>query len=409
MHPACVENRGCALTREKLEFDAHHPDQVVLSPTEAKADGFIDIIMGNRNGMMITQTEKDDAIEWVANPKQKIKSASRMFDWENHLDKDSMLQAAFEFVMEVAIENELSLEDITVAPKSIVSETDKALVVQMWAKCIDLHLDHDKLKRKTKPDLIQHAKQLMALYMNTKGSTRSATSATRKRGRSSDNANSNSCAYMYPNHSREIHKMSKRNQDPKSNLIAKSAELAASRKMDYSEVSVSEVSGSLVASFGKRVQKKNGVVLVDVEMTFAHDFPDVRVKILKANFTMGSSSKSSNGYLAYGLDASKDVIPLADCDFLPQPLGRASDRAFVYGHHWYPFKLQARLALMWYCLYAHSDEQWRMKWLLFPMGEGNNEVEVCQKKFDDNDSTFALNLEDIVVLHINAIAYNDNQ
>jgi hypothetical protein len=168
--------------------------------------------------------------------------------------------------------------------------------------------------------------------------------------------------------------------------------------MDYSEVSVSEeVSGSLVASFGKHVQKKNGVVLVDVEMTFAHHFPDVRVKILKVNFTMGSSSKSSNGYLAYGLDASKDVIPSADCDFLPQPLGRASDRAFVYGHHWYPSKLKARLALMWYCLYAHSNEQWRMKWLLFLMGEGNNEVEVCRKKFDDNDSTFALNLEDIVV------------
>jgi hypothetical protein len=31
------------------------------------------------------------------------------------------------------------------------------------------------------------------------------------------------------------------------------------------------------------------------------------------------------------------------------------------------------------------------------MGEGNNEVEVCQKKFDDNNSTFALNLEDVVV------------
>jgi hypothetical protein len=101
--------------------------------------------------------------------------------------------------MEVAIENELSLEDITVAPKSIKSETDKALVVQMWAKCIDLHLDHDKLKRMTKPDLIQHAKQLMAFYMNTKDSTRSATRATRKRGQSSDNANSNSCAYMYQN------------------------------------------------------------------------------------------------------------------------------------------------------------------------------------------------------------------
>jgi hypothetical protein len=43
------------------------------------------------------------------------------------------------------------------------------------------------------------------------------------------------------------------------------------------------------------------------------------------------------------------------------------------------------------------DEQWRIKWLLFLMGEGNNEVEVCQKKFDDNDSTFTLNLEDIVV------------
>jgi hypothetical protein len=83
--------------------------------------------------------------------------------------------------------------------------------------------------------------------------------------------------------------------------------------------------------------------------------------------------------------------------FLLQPLGRASDRAFVYGHHWYPSKLQARLALMWYCLYAHSNEQWRMKWLLFLMGEGNNEVEVCQKKFDDNNSTFALNLEDVVV------------
>jgi hypothetical protein len=74
--PLCVENRGCALTREKLEFDAHHPDQVVLSPTEAKADGSIDIILGNRNGMTITRTEKDDAIEWLANRKQKIKSAS---------------------------------------------------------------------------------------------------------------------------------------------------------------------------------------------------------------------------------------------------------------------------------------------------------------------------------------------
>jgi hypothetical protein len=158
---------------------------------------------------------------------------------------------------------------------------------------------------------------------------------------------------MYPDHSREKFKMSKQNQDPKSNLIVKSAELAASWKMDYSKVLVLEVSGSLVASFGKCVQKKNGVILVDVDMTFAHNFPDVKVKILKANFTMGSSSKSSNGYLAYGLDASKDVIPLADCDFLPQPLGRASDRTFVYGHHWYPSKLQARLALMWYCLYAH--------------------------------------------------------
>jgi hypothetical protein len=172
MHPTCVENRGCTLTREKLEFDAHHPDQVVLSPTEAKADGSIDIIMGNRNGMMITRTEKDDAIEWLANRKQKIKSASQMFDWENHLDEDSTLQATFEFVMEVAIKNKLSLKDITVAPKSIKSETDKALVVQMWAKCIDLHLDHNKLKRKTKPDLIQHIKQLMALYMNTKDSMR---------------------------------------------------------------------------------------------------------------------------------------------------------------------------------------------------------------------------------------------
>jgi hypothetical protein len=51
--------------------------------------------------------------------------------------------------------------------------------------------------------------------------------------------------------------------------------LAASRKIDYSEVSVSEGSESLIASFGKRVQKKNGVVLVDVEITFAHNFPDV--------------------------------------------------------------------------------------------------------------------------------------
>jgi hypothetical protein len=59
--------------------------------------------MGNRNGMMITQTEKDDAIEWLANRKQKIKSSSQMFDWENHLDEDSTLQATFEFVMEVAI------------------------------------------------------------------------------------------------------------------------------------------------------------------------------------------------------------------------------------------------------------------------------------------------------------------
>jgi hypothetical protein len=100
--------------------------------------------------------------------------------------------------------------------------------------------------------------------------------------------------------------------------------------MDYSEVSVSEeVSGSLVASFGKRVQKKNGVILVDVEMTFARNFPDVRVKILKVNFTMGSSSKSSNGYLAYGLDASKDVIPSADCDLLPSATSGKSKRSCI--------------------------------------------------------------------------------
>ena len=142
------------------------------------------------------------------------------------------------------------------APKSIVSESDKALVLQMWAKCIDLHLDHDKLKRKTKPELIQHAKQLMALYMNSKDNATSATRKTRKRGRSPDNANSNSCASMYPDRSREKSKMSKRHRDPKSNLIAKSAKTAAARQMDYSEVSVSEVSGSLVSSFGKRVQKK---------------------------------------------------------------------------------------------------------------------------------------------------------
>jgi hypothetical protein len=139
----------------------------------------------------------------------------------------------------------------------------------MWAKCIDLHLDNDKLKRKTKPELIQHAKQLMSLYMTTKDRTRSASPANRKRGWSSDNAISNSCGYVNPE------KMTKRSLDPKSNLIAKSAVLAASRKIDYSEVSVSEGSESLIASFGKRVQKKNGVVLVDVEITFAHNFPDV--------------------------------------------------------------------------------------------------------------------------------------
>lgn len=391
MHPACVENRGCALTRAKLEFDAHHPDQVVLAPTEAKANGSIDIIMGNRNGLTITRTEKDDAIEWEANRNQKIKSKSRMFDWQNHLGDDATLQAAFEFVMEVAIKNKLSLEDITVAPKSIVSETDKALVVQMWAKCIDLHLDNDKLKRKTKPELIQHAKQLMSLYMTTKDRTRSASPANRKRGRSSDNAISNSCGYVNPE------KMTKRSLDPKSNLIAKSAVLAASRKIDYSEVSVSEGSESLIASFGKRVQKKNGVVLVDVEITFAHNFPDVHVKILKANLNLGSSNKSSNGYLAYGLDISDSVIRSDDCDFLPEPLGRTCDRALVYGRHWYPSKLQAKLALMWYCLYAHSNEQWRMKWLLFLVGEGNDEVQVCRKKFDEKDSIFTLNLEDILV------------
>jgi hypothetical protein len=278
--------------------------------------------MGNRNGLTITRTEKDDAIEWESNRNQKIKSKSRMFDWQNHLGDDATLQAAFEFVMEVAIKNKLSLEDITVAPKSIVSETDKALVVQMWAKCIDLHLDNDKLKRKTKPELIQHAKQLMSLYMTTKDRTRSASPANRKRGRSSDNAISNSCGYVNPE------KMTKRSLDPKSNLIAKSAVLAASRKIDYSEVSVSEGSESLIASFGKRVQKKNGVVLVDVEITFAHNFPDVHVKILKANLNLGSSNKSSNGYLAYGLDISDSVIRSDDCDFLPEPcnMRRARDR-----------------------------------------------------------------------------------
>ena len=397
MHPACVENRGCALTRAKVEFDAHHPDQVVLAPTEAKANGSIDIIMGNRNGLEITRTEKDDAIEWKANRHQKIKSTSRMFDWQNHLGDDATLQAAFEFVMEVAIKNKLSLEDITVAPKSIVSETDKALVVQMWAKCIDLHLDNDKLKRTTKPELIQHAKQLMSSYMTTKDRTTTATPANRKRGRSSDNAISNSCGYVNPDEDREMYQMTKRSLDPKSNLIAKSAELAASRKIDYSEISVSEGSESLIASFGKRVQKQNGVVLVDVENTFAHNFPDVHVKILKANLNLGSSNKSSNGYLAYGLDTSDDVIRSDNCDFLPEPLGRTCDRALVYGRHWYPSKLQAKLALMWYCLYAHSDEQWRMKWLLFLVGEGNDEVQVCRKKFDENDSTFTLNLEDILV------------
>jgi hypothetical protein len=191
--------------------------------------------------------------------------------------------------------------------------------------------------------------------------------------------------------------MTKRSLDPKSNLIAKSAVLAASRKIDYSEVSVSEGSESLIASFGKRVQKKNGVVLVDVEITFAHNFPDVHVKILKANLNLGSSNKSLNGYLAYGLDISDSVIRSDDCDFLPEPLGRTCDCALVYGRHWYPSKLQAKLALMWYCLYAHSNKQWRMKWLLFLVGEGNDEVQVCQKKFDEKDSIFTLNLEDILV------------
>lgn len=38
-----------------------------------------------------------------------------------------------------------------------------------------------------------------------------------------------------------------------------------------------------------------------------------------------------------------------------------------------------------------------MKWLLFLVGEGNDEVQVCRKKFDEKDSIFTLNLEDILV------------
>jgi hypothetical protein len=266
----------------------------------------------------------------------------------------------------------------------------------MWARLIDQYLN--KSRKPTDPVLVTHARQLMAAYVNTDETNvmEQTKSKTRKRGRSD---NDNSSASLIRDGTQEKEKTAKRNQDPKVSLIVKSAKLKASRRNDYSEVSISSGSRSLVNSFGKRVQKKNGLVMIDVETTFADNFPDVRVKFLKTNFASGSRSKSSSAYLAYGLvDISNEMIPSDDCDHLPRSLGRTNDRSSLHGSHWYPSKMHARLAFMWYCLYAHSDEQWRMNWLLFLIGEGTNEVEVCRKKFDECDSTFTLNIDDILVV-----------
>ena len=345
--------------------------------------------MGNRHGKTMTRTENDDAVAWAVKRKATmISSGRRMFDWENHLGDDATLQTAFEYVMIVAIENELTLEDITLSPKSIVSEVDRANVVQTWAKFIDQYKDTSK------PNLINHAQQLMATYLNP-DKRGEGKSATRKRGRTNDNEDSP--ASFLPVPSRERPTRSRRSLDPKSNLVSKSAKSAASRKMDYSEVSLSEVSESLDPNLGIRVEKKNGVVMVDVEKTFADNFGGVKVKLKKATLIDRSSGKRSTGFLAHGLNEYNDIVPSGDCDFLPHSVGETRDCASAYGHHWYTSKTQATLAFVWYCLFAHSDDQWRTKWLRFLVGGGNSEVVICRKKFDDCYSTFTLRLDDIVV------------
>ena len=345
--------------------------------------------MGSRHGKTVTRAESDDAMAWAVKRKATtITSGRRALDWESHLGDDATLQAAFEYVMMVAIENELTLEDTAASPKSIVSEVDRASVAQARAKLVDLRKD------KSKPGLINHAQQLMATHMNPdkRGEGRSA---TRKRGRTSDN--DDSPASFLPAPRRERPTRSRRSLDPKSNLVSKSAKSAASRKMDYSEVSLSEVSESLGPSLGTRVEKKSGVVMVDVEKTFADNFGGVQVKLKKGALTDRSSGKSSTGFLACGLNEHDDVVPSGDCDFLPHSVGETSDCALARGHHWCPSKMQARLALMWHCLLAHSDEQWRTKWLRFLVGRGNSEVVICRKKLEDCDSTFTLRLDDVVV------------
>jgi hypothetical protein len=393
MHPVDVENRACFGTRTNPEFDAHHPDQVVFSPTESKADGSIDIMMGNRDGDVITQTEIVDATAWRQSRNLRISCSNRMFDWENHLRGDSTLSSVFEYVMKVSIKNKLALEDITVFPKRITRATEKAMVVQMWSQLLDKYLDSSREKRND--DLVDHARKLMATYMSGDGmdSAKRPTDITRK---SRKRGVSKSLPSFRGDYRRGKHKMKKRGNDPKSKLIVKSAQLAAARRMDYSKVSMSSGSSSLVNIFAKRVEDKNGVVMIDVDQTFADNFSHIRVKLRQTQSPIRTRSKSFSRYLVFGIDnRTNNIVPSGDCSHLPTPVGKTDDdKEFsTLGRYWYGSKRTAKLAFMWYCLYSISDDQWRKKWLLHLIGDGNDEVQACWKNFQSRDSTFTLDIE----------------
>lgn len=394
------------MTRETLEFDAHHPDQIVLSPSQPKADGSIDITMGNRHGNTLTRTEEDDAVGWKAHRNETMSSQVRMFDWENHLNDDSTLESVFEYVVEVAMEKGLTLDDITVTPKSVVSQSDRALLVHMWAKSLDDYVEKSCRNRNRK--LVEHVKQLMAAHMSSGEANHdtSRPSNARKRMRSDDESeNNDSCCSSirgFRDMSRAKVKNTQRNKDPKSKFIERSSKIATSRRQACSEISLSTSSGSNLSEadsngFRSGLQKKNGAVIIDVEKSFAANFPSVMVNIIRTNLCRGSRTKGSNAYLAYGVKkCSQEVIPSGECAFGPRSLAPTTENAASYGSHWHPSKMHARLAFMWYCLYAHSDEQWRTKWLLYLIGDGNKQVEVHRKRFDQDDSTFTLSIDDVI-------------
>ena len=391
MHPIDVDNRACRGTRVTAEFDVCHPSQLVLSPTETNADGTIDIVMSNRHGQTYTRTELDDALAWDQNRNETIPLQERMFDWENHLNDASSLRDVFEFVLNVSREKQLSLEDITVSPKAVTSVSDKGLVLQVWAKSIDQHLKDSK--DDTHQGLVNHAQQLMSAYMNSDKAdgAKPKIGNSRKRGRYGNNNDGTDVA-------REKQKIAKRKKDHKYMLIAKSAKMVGLGNKDYSEVSVSSGSRSSETRFGKRLETKDGQVIIDVERTFLQNFPRVLMKLKKKKIPVELGSKrSSDGYLCYGVD-NETTVPSGDCEYLPQSLTTTTTkRDAFFGSHWYPSKRNARLAFMWYCLYCHSDKQWRSSWLQHLIGEGNEEVEVCRKGFDRYDSTFTLNSSDVFV------------